>query len=362
MTHGSQKPVLLVGSLPFKSAEESFRAVSRSLSGKIGWIPDGEFGERINWTAMLPEFVYSKHQDLEETLAPPTRTVEQPPITDAPFPTETDGFWNFRIKPGHQLRFDDLLYGRVAVDSYGVFRRLRDEGVIPSDVRFQVSIPSPHSAVDVYFDDPDQWDQAYLAYFDGIRGEIDKILAVASETDLVFQWDCAGEIVDIAMGTSNSMKWFPKLSVEQKIERHSAPLGMLGDAIPEGAGLGYHWCYGTWGGWPAVAMKDLELCVRLSNEAVRQVTRHVDYVHMPAVAQPDDAFFAPLGKLDIGDTKVFLGIVHHEDTIDDFRRRRDLARKYLNDFGIGSVCGYGRVDPHEATDVLDLHAADAAEL
>lgn len=160
MTDLVQKPVVLVGSLPFESAEESFRAVSRSLSGKIGWIPDGEFGERINWTAMLPEFVYSKQRDLDEIVAPPTRGVEQPPITDAPFPTDTDGFWN----------------------------------------------------------------------------------------------------------------------------------------------------------------------------------------------------------LDIGDTKVYLGIVHHTDTIDDFRRRRDLARKYLPDFGISHVCGYGRVDPNDAKEVLDLHAADADEL
>jgi hypothetical protein len=100
----------------------------------------------------------------------------------------------------------------------------------------------------------------------------------------------------------------------------------------------------------------------LSNEAVRRVSRHVDYVHMPVVPRPDDAFYAPLRDLDVGDTRIFLGMVHHTDTIDDFRRRRDLARKYLPEFGIGSVCGYGRVDPTEARAVLDLHAADAAEL
>jgi len=102
--------------------------------------------------------------------------------------------------------------------------------------------------------------------------------------------------------------------------------------------------------------------VRMSNEAVRRVGRHVDYVHMPVVPWPDHAFLAPLQNLDIGDTKVFLGIVHHTDTIDDFRRRRDLACKNLPEFGIGSVCGYGRVDPQEAHDVLDPHADNAAEL
>ena len=355
--------VVLVGSLPFDNADETFRAAGRSLSGYIGWIPDGEFGERKHWTPMLPEFVYSKQPDLEETVAPPGRTVQAPPATDGPPPTEMDGFWNFRIKPGHQLRFDDLLYGRFALHSYGEFQRLREEGRHPLRCPLlQVSLPSPHSAIDPFFEDADQSEEAYAAYVEGMKREIAKLLDAAPATDLVFQWDCANEIVDIAMGEANAMKWYPKLSVEEKLERHASQLGPLGDAIPEGALLGFHWCYGTWGGWPAVAMPDLDLCVRMSNEAVRRVNRQVDYVHMPVVRQPDEAFFAPLSGLDIGDAKVFLGMVHHTDGIQDYRRRRDLARKYLPEFGIASVCGYGRVAREDVRGILDLHAADAAEL
>ena len=83
---------------------------------------------------------------------------------------------------------------------------------------------------------------------------------------------------------------------------------------------------------------------------------------MPVVAEPDEKFFAPLADLDIGATRVFLGLVHHTDGIQEYRRRRDLAKKYLSEFGIGSVCGYGRVAPEEIRGILDLHAVDAAEL
>src|ERR1700722_18114581 len=76
--------VVLVGSLPFSNAEETFRVAAGSLSGYIGWIPDGEFAQRRLWTPMLPEFVYSNQPDLQETLAPPTRTVEAPPVIDGP--------------------------------------------------------------------------------------------------------------------------------------------------------------------------------------------------------------------------------------------------------------------------------------
>jgi hypothetical protein len=132
--------------------------------------------------------------------------------------------------------------------------------------------------------------------------------------------------------------------------------------LPDDTLLGYHWCYGTWGGWPMVELGDLALCVRMSNEAAKRSGHRLDYVHMPVIKHPTDEFYAPLADLDIGDTKVYLGMVHHTDGIDDFRTRRDLARRYLPEFGIAGVCGYGRVDPAELDRVLAVHAACADAL
>jgi hypothetical protein len=358
----TRSDVLLVGSLPFDTAEEALRATAEGLRGHVGWLPDGEVEERRNWVGMLPLLVFTKHPDLEETIAPagpleqPDRDGERPPIEDL------EGFWNFRIKPGRRIRFDDLQYGRFATQSYMVFRRLREESVIPQDVRFQVCLPAPHSAIDGFFEDNTQWPDLYEAYLEGIRGEIAKILDAVPADDLVIQWDAAWEFVDMAMGEKNFFRFWPKLTAEEKFHRHAEQLGGLWQGIPDETLLGFHWCYGTWGGWPMTAMKDLELCVRMSNEAKRRIGRRLDYVHMPVVRQPDEAFFAPLEDLDVGDTKVFLGIVHHTDGIDDFRRRRDLARKHLRSFGIGSVCGYGRVEPELLPEILRTHAEDANEL
>jgi len=354
--------VLLVGSLPFDTAEEALRAAAEGLRGHVAWLPDGEVKERTNWVGMLPEYVFTHHPDLEETIAPtgpleqPERGGERPPVEDI------DGFWNFRVKPGRALRFDDLLYARFAVDSYGVFRRLREEGVIPEDVRFQVSLPAPHSAVDGFFEDNTQWPEVYDAYLQGIRREIARILEVVPADQLVIQWDVAWEFVDMAMGARNFFRFWPRLTAEEKFQRHAEQLDGLWQGIPDETLLGFHWCYGTWGGWPMTAMDDLDLCVRMSNEAKRRLGRRLDYVHMPVVREPDEAFFAPLANLDVGDTKVFLGLVHHTDGIDDFRRRRDLARTYLPSFGIGSVCGYGRVEPELLPEILRIHAEDAEEL
>ncbi len=70
-TETARSDVLLVGSLPFETAEKAFRAAAQGLRGHVGWLPDGEVAERTNWVGMLPLVVFPKNPDLEETLAPP---------------------------------------------------------------------------------------------------------------------------------------------------------------------------------------------------------------------------------------------------------------------------------------------------
>jgi hypothetical protein len=358
-----QGDVLLVGSMPFDDPEQVFRACAGELGKHASCLPDGEVEERKNWVGMLPVLVFTSHPDLEETLAPPEENLEQPDRdAERPPVEDLEGIWNFRIRPGRTIRFDDLKYGKFATDSYAVFRRLQGEGVIAPGVRFQVCLPAPHSAIDGFFEDNGQWPDLYRAYLDGIRREIAQLLEVIPAEELVIQWDVAWEFVDMAMGEKNFFRFWPKLTAEEKFQRHAEQLDGLWQSIPDETLLGFHWCYGTWGGWPMTAMDDLALCVRMSNEAKRRTGRRLDYVHMPVVRHPEPAFFAPLDDLDVGDTKVYLGMVHHTDAIEDFRRRRDLARVHLPRFGIGSVCGYGRIDPTELSHALRVHAQDAKEL
>ena len=87
-TETAPSDVLLVGSLPFATAEEAFRTAAQGLRGHIGWLSDGEVGERTNWVGMLPLVVFPKNPDLEETLAPrggleqPDRNAVRPPVED----------------------------------------------------------------------------------------------------------------------------------------------------------------------------------------------------------------------------------------------------------------------------------------
>src|SRR5215213_4319818 len=94
----ARSDVLLVGSLPYDTAEEAIRAAATGLRGHVGWVPDGEVGERINWVGMLPLVVFPQNPDLEETMAPPEHQLEQPEHEEGAAPVEDlEGLWSWRI-------------------------------------------------------------------------------------------------------------------------------------------------------------------------------------------------------------------------------------------------------------------------
>jgi hypothetical protein len=211
------------------------------------------------------------------------------------------------------------------------------------------------SAVDAFFEDADQWPAVHDAYRDGIHNDIRRILEVIPPQDLVVQLDVCEEVVDLTLGERRYQSFYPERTFEEKFAAHMKLLTELGGGVPEELRLGVHWCYGTWGGWPMIAMKDLQLCVDLSNALVSDIGRRVDYMHMPVARTTDPDFYAPLDDLDIGDTRVYLGMVHHQDGVDGFRSRLEVVRNHLDDFGIGAVCGFGREDPAELGDIVSLH-------
>jgi hypothetical protein len=356
--------VLLVGSMPFKTVDEALRNAA-ALGDDAACLPDGESGDRQYWVTFLPTQTYSKHPDLFESRSP-NDTFDHQPDHDTTVlrPGAAREFhWTFQVKPGvTELRFDDLGYADIAKASYAKFVALREAGEIPEGVRFQVSLPATSSGVDQFFDDPEQWPLVHAAYAEAMRREIDKMLETIPAEDLVIQFDLAWEVVDMSIGDERYFPFWPEATLAEKFRRHTDLLVELTPDIPEDVLVGFHWCYGTWGGWPMTDLADLQLCVDLSNDTVPRAGRRVDYVHMPVPLNPDTDFFAPLSDLDIGDTKVYLGLVHHEDGIAGCKRRMDLAAEWIDDFGVGAVCGYGREDPDSVADVLDLHRACAAEL
>lgn len=355
----SSGKVHLVGSVPLEGVEDVFRACAGGLGSLASSYPDGEVGQRKYWTFYLPTRTYSVHPDLEAVNAPPGGQVRQPG-PGASQKEWNESWWTFKLRPGvEHLSFESLHYVEEATRSYEIFRRLRDDGVIPAEARFQASFPATGSAVMGFFAQPADWPIVYDAYRRAIRNEVAQIVEAIPHGDLVIQWDIASEVRDILAGDAPLLPWSPQTSLEEKWQRHLGDMDHLSGDIPEDVVLGYHFCFGTWGGWPKSIAPDMGVCVRLANEAVVRAGRRVDYVHMPVMPDADDAWFGPLDGLAIGDTWPFLGIVL-DDGLEAFERRARAAHRYLPDFGIASYCGWGREEPARVPTLL-ANLRDSAE-
>ena len=147
--------LLLVGSVPLDTVEEVMRAFGGALARYLPAVPDGEVGERRSWVNRLGYQIFNGHLDLDTIRRPkPIDGVEQL------LPRGRDDSWQFRVKPGiERVRFGNpgsrLGYARDAVNSYFVFRTLREKGILPDGMRFQISIPMVNSVIrPLYFPDP----------------------------------------------------------------------------------------------------------------------------------------------------------------------------------------------------------------
>ncbi len=346
--------VLLVGSVPFDTVDEVIRTCAGSLGARAYALPDGEIGHRRNWIQALPHLTYSKNPDLDPIRVVAPEDVKNPPNHDPELMKATRG--TFKLKAGVTETALDLPYGREAINSYGIYERLRDEGRVAPGVPFQVSLPCTVDGTVGFFPDPADHPVVMRAYERAIQRNISDILQYIPAEDLVIQWDYCSEVLDI-MGARrkylDGKSGIEQLTQEDAIRKYTSPeyLAPMTGTIPEAVPMGYHLCYGTWGGWPMTEVDDLGLCVRLSNDLSANTPRRVDFFHLPAMREADEAFFRPLRNLNVGGAKIFLGI-ELADGVDEMMRRADAARKFLPDFGVAHYCGYGRETPGRVRELL----------
>ncbi|MCC6474042.1 MAG: hypothetical protein IT514_09890 [Burkholderiales bacterium] len=340
------KDLLLVGSIPLDTVEEVMRTFGARLGPHLPALPDGEVGERRSWVNRFCYLVFNGHQDLETLRRPPPIAgVEQL------LPARREDTWQFRVKPGlERVRFGlpglRLGYARDATSSYFVFKTLREQGVLPADLRFQISIPMVNSVVrPLYFPDPADLQRVRPGFEEALAAEIEVILRRIPAQDLAIQWDCAWELSAV-YGPSGIT---PK---EAQIETQVAPVGRLSALLPPEAALGFHFCFGTFGGWPAFAPRDLGCAVDLINSAVAAAGRRTDWVHVPALDRADDAFYAPLARLGVGAARVYLGMIH---SMESLPARLATVRRFVPNFGLAAYCGFGRTPPGELPRILDDH-------
>lgn len=338
--------LLLVGSIPYDTVEETFRTFGARLGGYLMAMPDGEVGPRRHWISRVHYSVLAQHPDLEVVRYPAKEDGH-----DRLNPRNSGDSWLFKVRDGvSDVRFGELGwrlgYAHEAVNSYFVFKTLRDQGVLPQGLRFQVSMPMVNSVLPPrIFPNPDDMYKVRPGFTQALRAEMETIASKIPHDDLAIQWDCASELQD-AYGN------FPGLSAETAIERNRIQIEAICPHIPEGVALGFHMCFGTLGGWPRFEPPDIGGAVRMANSFIAHAGRKVDWMHIPLLNRMDDAFYAPLAELKPQGARVFLGLVHNMDTL---AQRTAIARKYCADFGHAAYCGFGRIAPTELSHILDDH-------
>jgi hypothetical protein len=338
--------LLLVGSVPLDTASEVLTRFGKPLGPFLRTIPDGEVGPRRYWISRVHFQVFALHPDLE-ILRRPHRDngVERLVPHD-----DRDG-WQFKVKDGvERLVFGDpgwrLGYALDALNSHFVFRTLKEKGILPPHLKFQVSLPMVNSTCAIRtFPTPGDLDKVRPGYTEALRAEVAKIVEKIPASELAIQWDLAREITEVNGG-------IPGVPIEGAIERNLEQVRALSPHIPEEVELGYHFCFGTMGGWPRFAPKDLGQTVKFANAVAGASGRRVDWIHIPLLDRIDDAFVAPLLDLKPRGARVYLGAVHN---MERFEERIAKARKYLSDFGVGAYCGLGRTPASEVPRVLEDH-------
>jgi len=133
--------------------------------------------------------------------------------------------------------------------------------------------------------------------------------------------------------------------------------------VPEPVELGFHHCYGdppdpeTGHGKHWLEPPSMSAMVKLTNGMLPHMQRTVTWVHMPVpIERDDDDYYAALADLQLPEeTELYLGLLHLEDGLDGARRRIATATKFVDNFGVATECGLGRLPRDEVRPTLELH-------
>lgn len=339
----------LVGSINFDDAETTMRVAAEHLGEQLRRIPDGEVGERFHWILFQADRL-GANTGIDRVGDEPlwVRSLDRRQVKLAEGVRAAD----LTLKP--------LGYAEAALESWAIFSRLKQEGVIPAATRFQVSLPTPIGTVAsmVHVDSRAELEPVYEAK---LADELNEILAAIPHDELAIQWDAALEFAILEQTTGykeGRYEWFDDIwaGTTERLARQV-------DRVPADVEVGVHLCYGDVGEKHFTEPHDAAKLTRFANLFVEQTKRDLTWLHLPVpIERDDEAFFEPLAGLEIApETELYLGLVHREDGAEGAERRIAAAKAHVTrDFGVATECGFGRAPEGTTVPLFEAHAAVAA--
>jgi hypothetical protein len=358
----ASRPLLLVGGLPGEDTESILRTVAPVVGDLVFGLTDGEPGVRRMWVGAVAVRVWADHPALQLVRKP-----RGAPGLGAGVPADYDDFWLYRTKPGTgRIEIDTLHYAADALAAYEIFTRLRDEGVIPQGVRFQFGFPFPEDACREFTDNARDMELMVSGYMEAAKRDIDAVCSAIPHEDLLLQWEVNWET--LAVEHNDFLEGKPPLDYKpdgDPLERFQYYLEEFSSLVPSQAAIGIHFCYGDLHHRHFSNPTTLDSCVRLANAAKTSAGRRLDYVHMPVpLHSNDDEYFAPLADLSIGDTTLYIGLIHYTDRAEGALQRLATCRRYFRGpLGVATECGLGRRPPDQSLiRLLEIHREVAAAI
>jgi len=339
-----QKPIVhFVGSIPLPDSETVFRTLSAAAGQHVKRLPDGETGIRKTWIRFLQEVLADNPAVEVARDVPPFKFIQWDGKLIREIP-------RLRLKPG--MKPDPASfktgYAEMAIDSWRLFDRLQQAGVIPAGVKFQISLPTPIAPT---YNNMVPADRPGLlpALTQHMIGEVATIARAIPNDRIAVQWDVCQEV----------LAWegyYEPGPVDFRAETIGV-LTEIGNAVPAPMELGYHLCYSSPADEHLVQPKDAGIMVEMVNAITAGVKRPIQFFHLP-VPKPriDDAYFAPLAGLKLRpETELYLGLVHHDDETGNAARLA-AARRHVRVDGVAAECGMARGDPARLPALLAAHA------
>jgi hypothetical protein len=335
------------GSVNLADAESVMREIVARVPSGLRRIPDGETGDRNYWIF----FQLQKFQALPWLV--PTRPLDATgDYEELPQLRLADG-----VDPA-DVTWPDLGYADAYLKSYATFAALREEGVIPAGVRFQVEYPTPLASIGGYIV-PEQQQALLGSYEQAMFADLDRLLAALPPGEVAVQWDVAVEfgVLEEAFAPGGA----------QAFDAIIAGLARCVDQVPAEIPVGLHLCYGDYGHQHFMQPESLALQVRVLNAVAAKARRPVSFVSFTVPQyQRDPGYFAPLAGLTAGPgTELNFALVPYHPaeqapgTTDDQVRLVDAALAASpdgsRDWGVCTECGLGRAGPDEIPELLDLH-------
>lgn len=341
------------GSVNLPDTETVLREIAARVPSGLRRIPDGETGDRGNWIF----FQMQKFQQSQSLVPARPLDAAAPDYEQLPKLRLADG-----VDPA-DMTWPDLGYAGAYLQSYATFAALRDQGVIPGSVRFQVQYPTPLASISAYVV-AEQQDLLLGSYERAIFADLSRLLTAVPHSEVAVQWDVAVEfgILEQSFGPGGA----------QALDAIIAGLARCLDQVPADIPAGLHLCYGDLGHQHFKQPESLALQVRVLNAVIAAASRPVSFVSFTVPQyQHQEAYFAPLAELAAApDTELNFALVpyHPADqapgTTEEQVRLIDAALAASPGarpgWGICTECGMGRAGREEIPGLLDLHREIAA--